>query len=268
MSSFVWMDGALMPADQAHVSTQDRGLTLGDGLFETMLWTGDSIRFARDHLNRLSNAATNLHFELPMSLEAIHGGLIELGSTMKGQMAAIRLTLTRGVGPRGLGLPPHAKPRLFATIADCQPPTSEVALQTIDIRRNPSAPSTRYKTLSYIDNIMALADAQATGADDGIMLGTNGNVACTTSANVMLLLDGAWYTPDRKDGAFGGIVRGRLIEAGRVIQAPISPQVLAKCDEAVITNALIGIRPVASIDGRVLPSRASWLRDLLPAIAI
>jgi branched-chain amino acid aminotransferase len=256
----VWLNGDLVDADHVHVPITDRGFTLGDGLFETMLWTGTDIRFLGDHLTRLEISARMLGLVLPTTLQDIEAGLLALGQTCIQQRAAIRLTLTRGSGPRGLGFSNEHKPRMLASIAPVSPPTSSVSLKTVSICRNVSAPSARFKTLAYIDNIMALQQAQSLGGDEAIMLGTTGHIACASAANLLVRYQGTYLTPPTQDGAMAGIVRGRLLRASLIEEATITPAMLVDCTHACLTNALIGIRAVHAIDDHVLEAE-------LPAFA-
>jgi branched-chain amino acid aminotransferase len=266
VGSRVWIDGEMLRAEEASVSLADRGFTLGDGLFETLLWTGHDIRYFDDHMVRLANSAKAIGLPLSQSVEAIGAGLTALARDADGQAAALRLTLTRGSGPRGLLLPNPSAPRLIATLAGFTRPTKPVNLKTVTINRNCGAPSACFKTLSYIDNIMALNQAQALGSDDAIMLGTNGNVACASSANIVIQFAAQNLTPALEDGALPGIVRGRLIQAGLIKEARISPQMLAVCSRAALTNALIGVRLVSSIDNRQLDIAPSWFGDLMDGL--
>jgi branched-chain amino acid aminotransferase len=266
LGSKVWFNGTIIPIDQAHVGLSDRGFTLGDGLFETLLWTGTHIRFFDDHMARLSRSAVALGFEIPRTTGDIKAGLEALAQDAAGASAALRLTFTRGIGPRGLAIPDTGQPCLIATIAPLNVTKDGVSLQTVAIQRNAGAPSAQFKTLSYIDNIMALAQARALGGDDAIMLGTTGNIACASSANLIMRLNGKSLTPALTDGAMAGVVRGHLIKAGLVEEANISPEQLLTCDSAALSNALIGVRGVQSIDHRTLNFDAYWLEKLQAAL--
>jgi branched-chain amino acid aminotransferase len=252
LGSKIWINGALDDGLATPIGPSDRGFTLGDGLFETMLWTGTHIRFVDDHMARLMRSAAALGLELPLPVAEVQAGLNALANDAKGQMAAIRLTLSRGAGPRGLSIAAATSPLIIATIAPFEPHDAPAHLTTVSIKRNCGAPSARFKTLSYIDNTMALEEAKAKGGDHGIMYGTTGYVACATSANIIVAHKGRILTPAVEDGALAGIVRGRLLAAGLIQEAAIDAHMLATCDHCFLTNALIGIGNVATIDGRTL----------------
>lgn len=266
LGSRLWINGAIAQASETTVPLTDRGFTLGDGIFETMLWTGTRLRFFSDHMARLSHAAAELGFVLPATAGEIETGLNTMAYDANGARAVVRLTLTRGSGPRGLALPYPAAPSLMATLAPFANNSAAANLQTVSVTRHAGAPSARFKTLSYIDNIIALKQATQAGGDDAIMLGTTGYVACASSANLILRYKDTALTPALEDGALPGIVRGRLIRTGIVQEARISQAQLGLCNTAVMTNAIIGVREVGQIDGRSCTSEPDWTRSLLEVL--
>jgi branched-chain amino acid aminotransferase len=174
--------------------------------------------------------------------------------------------VTRGVGPRGLKISNTSFPNVLATIATVPTEFPAVDVRLVDIYRAAGAPSARFKTLSYVDNIVALSQAEALGADDGLMRGPDGSVACATSANFLIQQDGKWHTPPLEDGALPGIVRGRLIRAGLVTQSRIHVADLQMCEAACLTNALVGVRPIHTLNGRVLKAELGIYAGLIAAL--
>lgn len=260
IESNLWVNGRIVSSDSFAIPRSDRGFTLGDGLFETMLWTGQKVRFLEDHMARLTYSAAQLAFPPLDNLDDLMAGLFTLGESALGQSAILRVTLTRGSGPRGLRPTTVPKPLLMATIAPHILATAPVSLRTVTITRNCGAPSSLYKTLSYIDNIIALQEAYSEGADEALLLGSNGNVACASSANLLFLYQGMYLTPPISDGALPGIVRGQLLRRGLIQEATLSPAMLKACDGAFLTNAIIGIRAVSSLDGRTMKSKKpDWM---------
>jgi branched-chain amino acid aminotransferase len=262
LGSRVWVNGAIFDAQDAHISASDRGFTLGDGLFETMLWTGSQIRFFDDHMARLTISAATLGFDERVDTDAIQLGLFALVEDSEGKKAALRLSLSRGAGPRGLALPHTAAPVWIATITPLGETLTPIKLRTVSIPRVIGAPSARFKTLSYLDNVMAQREARLAGADEAIMLGTNGNVACASCANLVFRYKDANLTPALADGALAGIVRGRLLAAGLIEEAHITASQMAQCEGVALTNALIGVRVVAAIDGRKVAANVAWCQSL------
>jgi branched-subunit amino acid aminotransferase/4-amino-4-deoxychorismate lyase len=250
----IWCDGDWLEGDAARVPVRDRGFALGDGLFETILWDCGLKRFDRHHARLTSSAAA---LRLPPPPE--EGALADIAretiarNQLHNTRAALRVVWTAGAGPRGLPRPQDITPSLIISAAPSPELTEPVALKTVSIRRNETAPSSRHKTLSYIDSVMARAEAEAAGADEALMLNTRGNVASGAASNIFLVIDGRVRTPALEDGALPGTVRAALLDAalGDEVGA-IAAEDAARAEAAFITNALNPLRAVKSIDGRVL----------------
>jgi branched-chain amino acid aminotransferase len=254
MVDLVWRNGEIILAHDA-ISASDRGFTLGDGLFETMLWTGITIRRFDRHMARLTNACTALHLPPPPAettlLDAIKSIVNATG--LAESTAAVRLTYSRGAGARGLALPPQSQTATCLISASAfVPDLSPVHLHLASIWRAAGNPSARYKTLSYGDQVMALAQAQAAGASDALMLGRDGRVASTSSATIIVVdQHGECLTPPLEDGALPGTTRAALLAAGLVQAAPLAIEDLLAANGIATCNALHGVRPVAALSLRL-----------------
>ena len=133
-----------------------------------------------------------------------------------------------------------------------------VRLAVSPYRRNEGSPLSKVKALGYLDNVLALQKARMEGHDDAILLNNAGKVTCTSAANIFLLLSpNGWVTPPISDGVLPGITRRLVLEHGarndlQIKEASIQEADLQQAEAAFITNSLINIRPVASINGRIL----------------
>jgi branched-subunit amino acid aminotransferase/4-amino-4-deoxychorismate lyase len=242
------------PPDRA-VPFDDRGLTLGDGLFETLLAVDGRLRDADAHLARLAAGCTTLG--LPALDRAAALRLMQDAAAGSVGRMAVRLTLTAGSGGRGLGRPAAPAPRMFATTAPAPAPAAPVRLSTSTVRRNEGSPASRLKTLAYLDNVLAWREAQAADADEALMLNGAGAVACASAANIFWLADGRLRTPALACGVLAGVTRAAVIaEAARrgILTEEVSagPETLAMADAVFLTNSLTGIRAAVSLDGRPL----------------
>lgn len=231
----------------------DRGLLLGDGLFETLLAVDGALVAPQPHLDRMSAGCATLGLPPPDRREAER----LMGQALAGldaPRAAVRLTLTAGSGGRGLDRPDLAQMRMFATAAAAPRPQDPVDLISSTVRRNDLSPASRLKTLSYLDNVLARAQARGAGVDEALMLNTRGDVACAAAANVFWLWGGRLFTPSLVCGVLAGTMRARVITAAgdlgvEVAQVRVGPAELARADAVFLTNSLIGVRPVRSMDG-------------------
>jgi branched-chain amino acid aminotransferase len=122
------------------------------------------------------------------------------------------------------------------------------------VRRNPASPASRHKTLSYIDSVMALREAHLAGADEAMMFNTRGRPASAAAANLVFRIDGKILTPPLSEGVLAGTTRTRLLEAlPEMVERRLTQAEARRADALVLTNALRGIRPARSWDGRELP---------------
>ena len=186
--------------------------------------------------------------------------------------AAVRLTLTAGSGGRGLDRPDAPEPRLFATAAASQLPSGPARLITSSVRRNEGSPAARLKTLSYLDSVLARRQAREQGGDEALMLNSREEAACAAAANVFWVSDGRLFTPALECGVLAGTMRARVLAAaGRLgvavaeVQAP--GQTLRGADAIFLTNSLIGVRAVSSLDGVELRPSA-LVEQLAAAVAV
>ncbi len=259
----IYLDGALIPRDQARIDVADRGLLLGDGLFETLrAYDGHPFRLA-DHLQRLGRAAAELGIPLPADMPDLAGAVdavLDANRLLQGD-AALRITLTRGVGQRGLLPPADPAPTLMIAATAYHPPAAAaMSAVVVSIRRNEGSPLSRLKSLNYLDNVLAARDAAAQGADEAIMLNNRGDAVCGARSNLFALVEDILVTPPLADGALGGITRHLVLEIARDLGLPAAersllPGDLDRAREVFLTNSLLEIMPVGRLGRRDLPER-------------
>ena len=257
----VYLDGALVDEAVARIAPDDRGLLLGDGLFETLRARDGRLFRARAHLERLAAGAERLEIPLHEGLAALEGAL---NATLKANRleaadAVVRLTLTRGTGPRGVLPPDNPTPTLLIAAHPLMPPPATPAiLHTVsEVRRNECSPLATLKSLNYLDGILARRAAHRAGADEALLLNTKGRIAEASAANLFLVENGELITPPPSEGVLPGITRAVVLElAGElglpVREEPLEPNRIEVASEGFLTNAVIGLRPVGAIDGNRL----------------
>ncbi len=260
----VWLNGNLLNAERARIDPSDRGFLLGDGVFETMAARERKIVFADLHFDRLARGAKALGITIPYSVADLNVAVTSLMNETEGtaqERAAVRLTLTRGTGPRGLVPSPDAIPTVLITCAPSPTAKGSVSAVIATGRRNEFSPTANLKTLTYLDQILARREAEAAGAEDAILLNTQGKVACATAANLFLWDSNTLITPPLSDGCLDGTVRRKILEIAAetgiaAFEESITPSTLANVESAFLTNSLVGLQPLQSIDGRALKIHA------------
>ena len=264
----VWLNGIIVPEHEARIAPDDRGLLLGDGLFETLRVSGGRPLRLDRHLARLRAGAEILGLPVPLDDAEFAAAMAALLARRGLSEASLRLTLTRGPAPRGLLPPAEPTPTMLLTAAPLPPPLPPahvvVAQRT---RRNEHSPLSRIKSLSYLDGVLARQEAARRGADDALLLNTAGRVAEASAANLFLLLDGTLVTPPVAEGALPGVLRAAVLDAFPVAERPVTVEDLHRAEEAFLTSSL-GVRPVIAIDGRPVGNGRPGVRSAEIAAAV
>jgi aminodeoxychorismate lyase len=262
----VFLNGEFVPEDQAVVSVNDRSFLYGDGLFETLrIVHGRPFRMAQ-HLERLVRGADFLKIKLPFTPKEIHKFAEQLVAKNEMGEAVLRVTLSRGVGPRGYSPKGAEHPVLVMTLHPT-PPLDQViewSLVTSSFRIPASDPVSSFKTTSKLLNIMARAEAEEKGADEALIINTNGEVAETTSGNLFWVYQDKICTVPTGRGVLPGITRAVVLEICQVLELEtnkrvIKPEALRNSQGIFVSQSVFGIVPVTSFDG--LPVTPSPLVD-------
>jgi branched-chain amino acid aminotransferase len=236
----------------------ERGLLLGDGVFETILALDGRPVWLPDHLDRLLAGVSVFGLKAERT-QLEREALAVIGP----EPGIIRLTVMRGAGPRGLAAGgPQAAP-VLATFYPLPAATirAPVRLAVSSVRRNEGSPAARLKTLSYADNILAAREAVSRGADDALMLNNAGSVACVSAGNIFAISGSKLLTPPCSDGVLAGIARKHILAcAGRLgldpAEGPLRVEDLTAADAVFMTNSLRLVSPVTELDGVALKRKA------------
>jgi branched-chain amino acid aminotransferase len=247
----VWLDGRMVAADAAAVSVLDHGLTVGDGVFETVkVVEGRPFALSR-HLTRLAASARGLGLPEP-DLDRVRAGVDEvLAAAGDGEagLARLRITLTGGPSPLGSARG-DAPPTTVVALAPLAPWDPTTAVVTVPWTRNERSAVAGLKTTSYAENVVALAHAQARGASEALFLNTRGEVCEGTGSNVFAVIGGRLLTPPLTSGCLAGVTRALVLEWCGGEEVDLSPQELAGADEVFLASTTRDVQPVHALDGR------------------
>lgn len=249
----IWLDGRLVADEDAVVSVHDHGFTVGDGVFETFLVLDGAVVARRRHLDRLERSMAALLLTCPPRAE-LERAVDALAAIAPTPAARLRLTVTSGSGPPGSGRGdgPCTVVGLVAAV-DPSPPAPAVVV-TVPWPRNERSPVSAAKTISYADNVVALAAAQAQGGTEALLANTRGEVCEGTSSNVFLVLGGRLVTPPLISGCLAGVTRDLLLEVVDAAEMTVPMEAVADATEVFLTSSVRGIQAVVSIDGRPYPA--------------
>jgi len=262
----IYLNGALVPRDEAKVSVFDAGFVLGDGVWEGLRLHKGGLLFLDAHLERLFAGARAIALDIGMTREAVVAALKHtLDANRMESGVHIRLMVTRG--PKKA---PNQDPRnhlgkpTIVIVAEHKEPSEEIAskglkLATSSIRCTPAQMfDMRLNSHSRLNLIRALLDVIDKGADEALMLDPHGYVSSCNATNFFFVKDGAVCT-STGEFCFNGVTRANVIALCRDNSIPLrlADVALAEvhaADEAFVTGTFGGLTPVSEIDGHVLPA--------------
>ncbi|MFT4552162.1 MAG: branched-chain amino acid aminotransferase [Chlamydiales bacterium] len=253
----MYFQDRIVPSDDLHLDIKDRGFLLGDGLFETIHSFSGSIPYLLMHWDRLNAGLSVLDIPRFLSFELLETAVEQVlkANKLERAEATLRLTVTRGAGPRGLLPPESPSPRLFLTACPYQAPKKEAFSAIIaSIRRNEYSPLSRIKSLCYLDNVLAKQEAFKSSKDEALLLNSKGKIVGASAANVFFLKGGKLFTSDINEGTLAGVTRQIIIEVAQKIDLAIVFEAIEIRDlpfvqEAFLSNSLLGVMPLVEIDG-------------------
>lgn len=251
-SGIAWMDGQWGEPDRLRLPLSDRGLLLADGLFETVLILDGRTRLLDDHLMRWRTSAALLGMAPPplrARLEPLIGEAVQRAGLCD-QSGALRLNWSRGSGEhRGISPPASGQHRFWLTLHPCRPTFNPLRVITSRLeRRSTGSLVNRCKTFAYGASIQARREAEQSGAGDALLLNTEGQLCCSTVANLLVKRAGQWLTPPLSSGCLPGVMRGRSLEQGLVQEGELGSS-LQSTDEALLINSL-SCRPLIEWNGQ------------------
>jgi branched-chain amino acid aminotransferase len=264
--SVLWLDGQLVPGDEAAVSPFDHGLLVGDGVFETLrVYDGVPFAWTRHH-QRLVRSAGGLGLTAPGSQElraAVDDVLAANGVTQ----GRVRVTMTGGPSPLGSERG-DGPPTVIVMSAPATPWPATVDVVIVPWSRNERGAVAGLKTTSYAENVRALAYARERDAGEAIFLNTRGEVCEATGSNVFVIRDGVALTPPADAGCLLGVTRALVLELCAEHgmpseEAALGPSALADADEAFLTSSTREVQSIGRVDGRALPAAPGPTSDKL-----
>ncbi len=268
MTGKSWVNGQ----SAARVATNDRGLHYGDGVFTTALVDAGRVVYLHDHLERLQRDARALGFAAPSRwlLQS------EFETAAAGQPGAvIKYLLTRGPAERGYRAPAAAQvTRLVLRDAAPRHPqrcwTQGIRLHVCAQRLGVQPRLAGIKHLNRLEQVLARSEWQSE-AEEGLMLALDGAVISGTMSNLFFVRGGCLHTPMLDNAGVAGVMRARVLAATAELAIPVliaryTLADLLAADEVFMTNAVIGLWPVAACAGRLWPRQRALTARLNDAL--
>ncbi|HHT9159553.1 MAG TPA: branched-chain-amino-acid transaminase [Candidatus Brocadiaceae bacterium] len=259
----IYINGQILPQEDAKISVFDHGLLYGDGVFEGIRAYNGKIFTLEEHLDRLYDSATAISLKIPMTKA-------ELADAIKNTMEAnnmkdsyIRLVVTRGVGKLGLDPNKCATPQIIIitdTIELYPKALYEKGLDIVTvttIRNHFSALDPKIKSLNYLNNILAKIESIQAGAGEALMLNKDGYVAECAGDNIFIYKNKTLLTPPTSAGILVGITRNVVMKLAAEMEIKVKEELITRYDlyiaeECFLTGTAAEIIPVVKIDGRTI----------------
>jgi branched-chain amino acid aminotransferase len=273
VSDLVWMDGRIIPAAGAVIPVDDRSFLYGDGLFESLPWDSGRVFRWRQHWDRLACGARFLGIRIPWDEDRVRDGIRAITDGLGTPQATVRIHLSRGSGPRGYSPRGADAPRLIVTVhpAPAMPAGGWPALRLKTCTTFAVAagdPLSAHKSANKLLNVLARAEAEASGCDEALLVNTHGMVTESSSGNVFWWESEGLHTPCLSAGALPGVTRGAIIDAARdlgwnVTETAAPASRLADSCGVFLTFSTRGLVPASTLDSRSLPTseRQSALQE-------
>ena len=247
----VWLDGNLVDAADATVSVFDHGLTVGNGVFETLKAIDGRPFATRRHLDRLRRSADGLDLRIPFSDHHLRDAIAEVLASYDLPLARVRITVTGGPAPLGSdrGEDP---PTVVVAVGHLKDSDATAAVCVVPWPRNERGALAGIKTTSYAENVKALAYAKERDCAEAIFETTRGLLCEGTGSNVFVAIEDRLLTPPLSSGCLAGVTRALLLEVTHAVEEEIPMAAFRAADEVFLTSTGRDVQPVHRIDDREL----------------
>lgn len=256
--STVYLNGEYLPEQEAHVSVNDRGFLLADGVYEvTPAYRGSFFRLDR-HLERLAAGLQALRIDLEVGpLEKVHHRLLEVNGMTEALASKVYLQVTRGAAPRTHEFPPaRPRPTVFAAAKEWAPPGPERWEEGWSAITVPDRRWSRVdiKSIALLPNVLAQQAAAEAGADEAVFV-REGVAIEGAHANFWAVAGGTLLTHPKTNHVLGGVTRDTVMELARqaghpVVERPVHVEEMEGADELFLTGTTTEVRPLTRMDGR------------------
>jgi len=259
----VWLDGGIVDGSEARIPVTDHGFLYGDGVFDSLRVRRGRVFRLEDHLSRLLSSARAVGIEPRGGRETLRAAVLETARAFGRHDSYLRLIVSRGDGPLGINPARCPRARVVCIAGEIALYGEDKAARGLDLLtasvRRPSADvlDPRIKSLNYLNNVLATAEARTRGGDEALVLNQQGAVAEASAANVFVVHGRRCATPPTTDGALDGIVRRSIFELAPALGLEPCERSLGRidfmsADEAFLSGTGAGIIAVRSLDGRAI----------------
>jgi D-alanine transaminase len=258
MTELAYINGLIMPIEDAVVPVEDRGYQFGDAVYEVIASYGGKMFCVKEHFARLDRSMRELNFP-KVQIEGISRAANELFEKAKIERAAVYIQISRGVSPRNHAFPAKAPVQVVMTVRKIEeknPTIRETGISAItieDIRWG----RCDIKTVQLLPNVLAKQKALDAGCYDAIFVSKEGIVREGSSSNLFILSGGMLITHPLTPDILPGITRSLVLDICREKEYPVEERFFDKNElyeavEVFLTGTTTEVLPVVQIDGRIV----------------
>lgn len=253
---------ALVESEDARLSAFDHGVTVGDGVFETVKVVEGSPLALTRHLHRLERSCSVLGLEAP-DWSTIRDAVSSViaSDPLASRLGRLRITHTGGAGPLASDREPGEGTTIVA-ISVMQPWPATTSAVMVPWVRNERSPITGAKSTSYAENVVALQWAKKSGFSEGLFMNTRGELCEGTGTNVFVVKGERVLTPPVDSGCLAGITRELLLEWGLAHEERLFETDLMEADEVFLTSSTRDVHPVVALGDRIWSEVGSVAREI------
>ena len=263
---WVYLNGEIIPADEAKISPLDRSFTFGDGVYEVIPSYNQELFLFEEHLQRFKISLAKTFIPAPSELDNLEDILKKLHVKNKYHNQSFYIQITRGVQEsRSHTASENIIPTLFINSQnlDINPYRGNANKEGLRVRLEDDIRWQRcdIKTTALIGNILSMHDPSLKIVDE-ILLHKDGILNEGSKSNVFLVKQGKVYTPSLKQNILPGVTRNFIISLLKknnieVFEEEISIDSIYECEELWLTSSTKEIQPVAFIDDYKIPTKKS-----------
>ena len=248
--SIIYLNGEFKEDNTPLISHRDCGFITAIGVFDSMLAVDSILTHPQEHYERLIHDSQTVIGLIPDlsfdQFKKICRDLLNKNSLQTGH-ARIRSTITGGDVDTPLA--PAQKSTVLIDAGPSNPPPETLITCAIipDFPRISGCVLENCKRLDYSRSYAARRKAESLGAEEAILINTDGNIACGATSNIFIEENGTMITPPLSDGVLAGVTRRKIIEERNALEDSISIDRLRSANKACLTNSFIGLREIQKI---------------------
>lgn len=263
----IWLDGEMVPWREAKTHVLTHTLHYGMGCFEGVraynTANGPAIFRLKDHTDRLFRSAHILNMKMPFSKEELNDAqcaAVRENNLDEAYLRPMAFLGSEGMGLRADNLKVHVMVAAWSWPSYMSPEAKEVGIKVRTssyTRHHVNITMCKAKANgNYINSMLALNEAIASGCEEALLLDNEGYVAEGSGENIFIMRNGVLHTPELTS-CLEGITRQTILDFAAELNIPVKERRITRdevyvADEAFFTGTAAEVLPIRELDGRAI----------------